>query len=304
MVSGAQSRTDKFPIGYRRVLDGQQIPMVSFRQSQLRAILLGLVIADALSQGQLAWPFEGEQSLTKLPQRPSAGAIADDRWCQEIARQCQTEPATPQGIPAPPTPPDEFVAETAGLTPMLIQLPWILAQLDTPLPLADAVSTAWHTCLSACLQRDERSLRALQHHFDGGTAGLPPVIQDGLSRAIATVLTAEGDFQLAIGQSLYESPAIVGLPVLTGILSAGWGDLPSLPSRYRHWLGQPSAKLQSWLRQRWQMSNGTTLDGWATALWRCWLGMETGARQSLPIAVMPIAADRLPPSRSPRSSRL
>lgn len=58
--------THKFPIGYRRVLDGQRIPMVSFRNSQFQAILVGMVMADAISQGQLPWGTVGELSLIHI----------------------------------------------------------------------------------------------------------------------------------------------------------------------------------------------------------------------------------------------
>lgn len=267
--------------------------MVSFRNSQLQAIVVGLVVADALSQGQLPWPSERFSQPALASMGPAAGAIADDRWSQRLSAQFQ------QGIAAdrPPglTAPGEDLPD-AALPSLLTQLPPLLRQLDSPLPPADLATATLQGGLRACLRRDAVTLVRLQQRCHPSAAALAPPLATGMSRAIAAVLAARGDFQLAIGLSLYEAPAIVGLPVLTGILSAGWGDLLSVPSRYRHRLHQPDPGLQAWLSRRWQLTDDTMLAAWATDIWRDWLGLDRRATARLPMAVMPLAASSPPAS--------
>lgn len=273
--------------------------MVSFRNSQLQAIVIGLVVADALSQGQLPWPSGRSSQPSSASRGQAAGAIADDRWSQRLSHQFQpgsdAQPSPATGTSSLPLAPLALAAAPA-LPALLAQLPWLLGQLEAPLPTADLATTTLRDGLNACLQRDATALIQLQRRCEVSTAALSPAIAASLSRAIAVVLAAGGDFQLAVGQSLHETPAIVGLPVLTGILSAGWGDLLSLPCGYRQALNQPDPSLQAWLQRRWQITNGAALSAWATDIWRSWLGLDRRATAPLPMAVIPLAGSSLPAS--------
>jgi len=270
--------------------------MVSFRNSQLQAILTGMVVADALGQGQLPWGLSLTDAAGSRTVPQPVMAVKDDRWCRAIAAQLQvlTADAPPALSPVPlaPATPESNPAQPQTLADLLTHLPSLLKQLDTlrspPTVTADAPIAALHASLHACLAQDEPALRALQARLADGADRPWANVAQPLNSAIAGVLAAQGDFQLAVGHSRYWSPAIVGLPALTGILSAGWGDLSSVPSRYRHWLSQPDRTLQRWLQQRWQIASGSQLDLWAVSLWHGWLGREPGAQHSPAAAVLPI----------------
>jgi hypothetical protein len=77
--------------------------MVSFRNSQFQAILVGMVIADAVSQGQLPWGTRGAAALPL----GSGSAMAQADWCQAIAAAF-TAPAPNQMSEGPAIAADAF----------------------------------------------------------------------------------------------------------------------------------------------------------------------------------------------------
>lgn len=271
--------------------------MVSFRNSQFQAILLGMVIADAISHGQLPQRWS-EASKAVAPSR-----LIDDRGCQAIATQLQ-QLASAQWIlssqhPIALTEQTAIDDDAAVLARLLAVLPQLLWQLDrsptvSALPTAAdtvgelSVTTALSACLHDCLRQDISALAALQHRLSNASQ----TAAHALHQALTMVLTARGDFQLAVGQSLYWPTAIEGLPVLAGILSAGWGDLLSVPCRYQLWLQQPSPALQAWLQHRWHICDSTQLCTWATGLWQHWAGMSPVSQPPrLPVVVLPAVTE-------------
>lgn len=295
-------RSRKFFIGYRRVLDGRRIPMVSFRNSQLRAMVFGLVIADAVTQGQLPWALPGQPTGPLAAEHWSPLAIADDGWSHAIAAQFnQLAHAGPMAaMPRAEHHSAAMASDPATVNDLLIHLPQCLAQFERfRIPLvagtapaslgATQISTVFCDCLQACLRQDATALHNLHRQLPSVPPA--PLSHTGLAQAMESVLAAHGDFQLAVGQSLQLSTTTVGVPVLVGMLSASWGDLPSLPSRYRHWLQQPSSELRLWLQQRWQITSEADLNIWAESLWQQWSGqyqIEPG-RSLTAIAVLPRA---------------
>lgn len=277
--------------------------MVSFQNSQLQAMVLGLVIADAVSQGQLPGAPVGQLAVPREPGRWSTVAIADDGWSHALATQfhqlSHSDTMGSQSGLSIDQEPKAITADPVTVADVLIYLPQCLEQLDLswvpPVPDTDPATVgtarilaAFYDCLQACLRQDVTALCRLQNQLQPGPPA--PSSQAGLYQAIECVLTAQGDFQLAVGQSLQSPNTIVGAPVLVGMLSASWGGLPSLPSGYRHWLHEPSPELQLWLQRRWQISHGNALNIWAESLWQRWSGRyRVEPERARTIAVLPSA---------------
>jgi len=260
--------------------------MVSFRNSQFQAILVGMVIADAVGQGQLPW---GTRGAAALPLR-SESAIDQADWCQAIAAAL-TAPANRMSEVS------AIAAEPPTLAALLTDLPQLLRTLDQlspPITAGNApqatISAIFHACLQASLRQDAATLYALGQQLvtaPSGTQQSSPAI--ALRAALEALLTAQGDFQLAVGQSLQASTPAPGNVILTAILSAAWGDLSSLPLRYRHWLQHPSPPLASWLQRRWQLSTGSQLATWSEILWQRWSGQYSGHPERSPLgAIQPL----------------
>jgi hypothetical protein len=260
--------------------------MVSFRNSQFQAILVGMVIADAVSQGQLPWGTRGAAALPL----GSGSAMAQADWCQAIAAAF-TAPAPNQMSEGP-----AITADPPTIAALLTDLPQRLSTLDQlspPLDPGDApqatISAIFYACLQASLRQDTATLYAFGQQLVTAPSGAQqPSPATELRAALETLLTAQGDFQLAVGQSLQASPPSPGSVILTAILSAAWGDLPSLPMRYRHWLQQPSPPLQGWLQRRWHLSTGSQLALWSETLWQRWSGQYSGHPERSPlVAIQP-----------------
>ncbi|WP_204139085.1 hypothetical protein [Halomicronema sp. CCY15110] len=264
--------------------------MVSFRNSQFQAILVGMVIADAVSQGQLPWGTRG--AAARPPRAGAAIAIVQDDWCHAIAAAL-TAPLTSQMSEA------AIATEPPTIAALLTDLPQRLSTLDQrPLPAAlgdenpplpqVTISAIFDACLQASLQQDAATLYALGQQLSPAPSGAQPQSSPaaGLSTALEALLTAQGDFQLAVGQSLQLSTPPPGSVILTAILSASWGDLPSIPMRYRHWLQQPSPPRQGWLQQRWHCSTGNQLALWSETLWQRWSGQYSGNPERSPLVAI------------------
>ena len=281
--------------------------MVSFRNSQFQAIFIGLVIADAVSQGQMPWerspwaisPAVGSDSS------PWPGGIESDRWCHHIVNQLQSCCLeTPQsfalGLPLPDGPqqsrPTGEVASLLATSPMrLLKLDHLhhrsAASPPSSLSPSDDALQMFDQSLVAALNQDAPALAALIHTMtDMAVAELSPLTQT-LLQSWQQVLAAQGNFELAVGQSLYTAPPSVGLPVLTGILSAAWGGENSLPIAQRQLLETPNQSLRIWLSHRWQLTAAAHLKKLTQALWRQWSGNAvTQGVSAAMIAVQPVIA--------------
>ena len=115
------------------MLDGQRIPMVSFRNSQFQAILVGMVIADAVSQGQLPW-YPCFQTTTGALEACSAGGIANDGWCHAIAAALNPSLSHQVPLTVAPLPAcdqiEEITADLSTVNALLAHLPQLLCHLD------------------------------------------------------------------------------------------------------------------------------------------------------------------------------
>ena len=269
--------------------------MVSFRNSQFQAILMGLVIADAVSHGQMPWG----RSRAELPSvQPGltrwSGPVESVRWCHRIVTQLQS------GHAEHPQPGAPELTEPLGVASLLATLPTRLWQLDqrpqpealsqpSPSALRDAVLVVFDHSLVAALNHDVLALTALIRTVrDAAEAELDPLSQT-LVIGWQHVLATPGNFELAVGQSLYTASPAVGLPVLTGVLSAAWGGENRLPIALRQLLATPPPSLRDWLWQRWQITDAASLRTLAQGLWQQWSGSHVTAGSEPPtIAVQPV----------------
>jgi hypothetical protein len=277
--------------------------MVSFRNSQFQAILVGMVIADAVSQGQLPWQLDGAPVATANGH--TRGAIATDDWSHQLAAELTPPQPALNAVGLAPrlNHIGAITAESPTVVALLICLPHLLRNLDQSDGQSgprenDAqtrqagTSIIFYHCLQASLRQDAAALYALRQQLDPGSSTTLPPSQIGLGIAIDTLLTAPGDFQLAVGQNLQSLTAPAGSVILTAILSAAWGDLPSVPVHYRHWLQQPYPRLQAWLQRRWHIPTGVTLMLWAEHLDRQWAGQSLmNVERSPLLAVQPSATN-------------
>ncbi|MEM6433546.1 MAG: hypothetical protein AAF773_06785, partial [Cyanobacteria bacterium P01_D01_bin.115] len=288
---------------YRGVSDRKMFSMVSFRNSQFQAILMGLVIADAVSHGQMPWG----RSRAELPSvqpgvTPWPGHVASDRWCHQIVTQLQSDYAEhPQpGAPALTEPRPSELSEPLEVASLLATLPTRLWQLEqrhhpdalnqpSPSALRNAVLAVFDHSLVAALNHDVLALTALIRTVrNTAEAELDPLSQT-LVIGWQQVLATPGNFELAVGQSLYTASPALGLPVLTGVLSAAWGGENSLPIGLRQLLATPPPSLRGWLWQRWQITDATNLCALAQGLWQQWSGSHVTEGSEPPaIAVQPV----------------
>ena len=271
--------------------------MVSFRNSQFQAILVGMMIADAVSQGQLPW-HTCTQATTAALEDASAGRMANDDWCHAIAAALDPSSSHQVSLTAAPLQScdwtEEFTSDLSTTNALLAHLPQVLSHLDRyPPQLATqqypattdpvAITVIFYACLQASFRQDTATLSAWRQQLQLESTTAQQSSHVELSVAIEALLAAHGDYQLAVGQCLQLSATAPGSVILTAILSASWGDLPSVPMRYRHWLQQPPPALQEWLQRRWHIATSDCLMRWAETLWQQWSGQHPTALVRSPL---------------------
>lgn len=271
-------------------------------------MLYGMVMADAITHGQLPVPRPGysvgESAISGS--FPSAAAIQEDDWCRAITHRLRSLPDAHPLHPST-TSPQEIVSSPQGailssLRARLANLPDLLLQMDQPGQISpydqfsrgeELLSDPWQQSLFAVCQQATSSLLYLQRTItlrrnEPGFCGPG----DCLSIAIDCVLSARGDFVIAVGQGLHRYPDQVGLPVVTGILSAGWGGYQSLPLSLKHALRAPTPTLENWLRSRWHITGDQDIEDWGRSLWLNWSGCDPANWEKQgSMAVRPIGGD-------------
>ena len=274
--------------------------MVSFRNSQFQAILTGLVIADAVSQGQMPWGRSAAAVSQAIGPDSSQwpGSIESDRWCHHIMNQlqsCCSEPPQPctsklarSDEPPRPESPGNVASLLATLPMQLLQLDQLHHPHNTSPPssfsLSDDALGMFDQSLIAALNQDVPALTALIHTVTD--TELSPLTQT-LLHSWQNVLAVRGNFDVAVGQSLYAPSPLVGLPVLTGVLSAAWGGENSFPIAQRQLLETPNLSLRGWLSQRWQLTDAADLRKWTQALWQQWSGSAVTQEVSPAVITVP-----------------
>lgn len=266
------------------------------RLNQLRAILLGIVIADALAQRELfwltglsspqaaEWAISADRSSHRLKDEGGDGVGND--WRHRTVRllaadAAEREPSACDGGKS--MSPDGFPAPS-----ILTMLPAFLASLE----LSEAAFCSWldhhraegvaPSILAVC--QGARALLAANldqayqawHQCEQTQS---PTLPGGshLSLAFRRVFAAQGNFELTIGQSLNQGQLAPSLLIPSGLLSACWRGLPGIPLRWHQALVNPSPELQAWLRRSWRLEDVGLLEIWATNLWHRWLGTYTPA---------------------------
>jgi hypothetical protein len=257
--------------------------MVSFRRDQFRALLVAIVVADAVSQGYLPWqpgplPTEGSSPI----QGPWPGALGSDRGCHLLAgflNRLLHQPIGALTVPRQPA----MTAQLSSLstvTAMLATLPMLLPWLDTPkalshgyraanLPADSRALIAFYQCLAAFLNQPPLT----RPDLEGILPSLPTTGEKGVfALAAATVLSSAGDFELTLGQSLHAPVSSPGLPIVSSLLCAAWGGWQAIPVDRYQVLRSPAPPLRRWLENRWQLTSLKRVDDWAGVLWQQWLG--------------------------------
>ncbi|MDB9528066.1 hypothetical protein PN498_18875 [Oscillatoria sp. CS-180] len=276
--------------------------MVSFRSSQFRALLAGLIIADAMSHQQLRClvPLFEEQSIDLGSSSMSSNtAIVSDRWCHRIVDQLSSfssantnklispvECQTLQQLPPTDNP----------LESLLIGIPKVLAELDPTMTLAHhdsaegAIALAFYQGMMALLDRDLKRVEQLEASITTTATTTTEPLTQMVALAFEHVLSADGDFILSVRQSLYSASPLPGLPILAGILSSCWTGLSGLPLAAYAELYVTSSSLRGWLQPRWRLTEAATLEAWATGLWQQWSGSLTSTSfSSFGVAVQPVS---------------
>ncbi len=264
---------------YREGQTSKNFTMVSFRRDQLRAILLGVMLADAVTQGQVPLTAIAQPlALSGFKGCPLPGNIPGDRWCHFITQGMAQFPRSPLAVP--PSPPFrpllkgelEPGEEANGMAPLLATLPfglpWLadsnFALLWAGIPaLAHQVDRLMpvYGALAACLRGDQAALREI-----AATTATPE-----LSAAIAPVLRAKGDFYLTLGLST-QPGQMAGVPLLSGLFSGAWVGSQGLPAAWLAVLSTPESPGQHWLQARWQIPDLSRVETWTSHLWNQWIG--------------------------------
>lgn len=268
--------------------------MVSFRNNQFRALLWGLLVADAASHGQFA--VRGAILRTQ-PQQ--GGALESDRWCHQIAEQL----SHPAVLARSAVDVAARVAAASSLAELLALLPQALLAIEaletgwvrtaTVVSLDDSsVGMLFYQALMALWNDDLPRLIAIHDRVNAiaQTTNLP--LAQMLSLALQQVFLANWDFNLVLSQSLQTQSPLEGLPVLTGILSAGKVGMAGLPVAKCQALGVPEAVTQAWLQQRWSLTTAWGLESWTQTWWQQWLGSHSAP----PLSVVGVAVCPAPAS--------
>ncbi len=264
--------------------------MVSFRLSQFRALLLSLLLTDALCHRQLSLPMTMTRQgwAAKLPTIACHPAVQlpSDRWCQALTQSCQYLTTAHTADPAYwPTQQQAISrtlahASTAAET-ILAVLPLFLQTLDTPDP--------WRPWLSFVPTAHRQTVLIFYRaivitlNSDAQTMGQPltPLLRmhevaaevdPVVAVAIDLAQTAAGDFALTYAQSCQTSASLPGLPLLSGLLSAGWHGEAGLPNWGAVALRSPTLTCRQWLEQRWHLVSAHQVDTWALACCHRWMG--------------------------------
>lgn len=280
--------------------------MVSFRNNQFQAVLVGMIIADAVSCGQLPWPLNdrgGPVQGDRFSDVPAGVALTSDRWCHHLVQQFeqiakgdlvairnQSHPKTVSTL-----------TTTAQLEALLMGLPAVLIHSDLGAAAcgktvamtqidddSQRFGIEFYQCLLAGLNNDRAAIMDLRDRLNCRAISASERLTHVVSTAVEQVVQAEGDFCLAVGQSLYTAPPLPGLPVFTGILSAGWVGIRGLPISAFQALQMPEGFLQQWLRRRWPGATAPEITAWANGLWRQWSGSLTPTLWPTAVAVHPV----------------
>ncbi len=137
------------------------------------------------------------------------------------------------------------------------------------------VGRLFYQAIQASFNQDVTTLVALREHAIAMPHTASELLSQTLAVALDQLLQVDGDYTLAVGQSLQTSVPVAGLPLLVGSLSASWVGLAGMPWRYRHAVMFPSPNLQAWLANRWQLTAPTaTITQWSQQLWQAWIGQD------------------------------
>jgi hypothetical protein len=277
--------------------------LVSFRNNRFRALLLGLIVADAASQGL----FSEETLEPRLVVRsasgwgafPCRGGLASDHWCHQIAADLGPSPAVS------PTDREVITRIESAQSPedLLAVLPTAVLAIESlggtgsRLPLKGAsaggsVGLAFYQGLIALLNDDVATVDRIRDQIRAIATMLP--LAQTVALAFDQGHLANWDFPLSLGHSLHTKPAIAGLPVLTGLLAAGKVGMVGLPVALCQRLLTANPVAQAWLQQRWQLSSIAALDSWVQQWWQQWLGHDAPIPMpSIGVAVCPAALDSM-----------
>lgn len=273
--------------------------MVSFRDRQFQAVLLGLMMADALSWGQLPSMHQPRQTAS-APPHPIEGAVIDSSgWCHQVV----TKLRHPESLGAGGAIALEPLYTADSVESLLSMLPEVLLSVDRGgsglddrhriwSRQSDAAAILFYQSLIASFNEDFITLQALSARSGAIAARTQQPLAQAVNLALEQNSLARGDFALSVGQSLFSSLPISGLPLLAGTLSASRVGVSGLPLSYQHALAAPTTTLQEWLHHRWQISAIAEITQWTQGLWQQWLGCDLAAPPAgLGVAVRPARPD-------------
>ncbi|MEO0984654.1 MAG: hypothetical protein AAFY20_03790 [Cyanobacteria bacterium J06639_14] len=270
--------------------------MFSLQPDRFRAILLGILIADALSHQ--CWHGEtpsvrGQPATSAAIPAPLPMAIKDPHWCQHVTQSLSHQVNEWRNYETDIKYQFEQNADKQWdscdeVTAILATIPLFLqgiAHLE-PASLMELLQRA--TVKQPLVAMFYSTAMALLDTHRVATSGARfaktprmPIAQGSASPIITLayeyVFAANGDFSLAVGQGLQAASQMAGLPILTGFLSTCWVGPQGLPTRWYQALLTPTPTLQHWLQRRWQIDSVDSLHEWGKMLESLWLGQYSSA---------------------------
>ncbi len=279
--------------------NGDAVTIGFCRLSQFKALLVGLVVADAASHGVLRDP-----RLHPCPQNPQKDLQQEDSrqedlypedlhpedlksvsWGQDLVMEAHWTIALAQGL-ASTTPP---LRQGSSLD-IIALVPTMLRHLDEPEVGTQVLAGRCSGEATAKFRAGVQSLyQGLRSHLTPDAHQFPLMPQSPWppwDQALALFQASGGDFTLTLAQSLRQAgdPAI---PLLAALLSTGQRGLGTIPipwrraiDRWPDWRldggpddGQPPP---SSLQQRWHLQGEAEILDLATGLWQAWAGITSG----------------------------
>ncbi|MEM0979032.1 MAG: hypothetical protein AAGH78_02035 [Cyanobacteria bacterium P01_H01_bin.58] len=264
--------------------------MFSFRRDQFRAMLLSLLITDALCHQQISsgtQRFCVDKSSTSHCEAGFHQALTSDRWSHALTHSLDYLVRTPPATPAFLDKQSQTLKQTCDRVEtvaevVLVILPVFLQSLDNP-----RIGQRWHNQVPSSWQKAtlvyyEWLLALLEpdinhttkHHRPSNASDAYSETDAVIANAIRHHRQADGSFPLAVGCSYRFADEQPGLPILSGLLSASQVGSKGIPIAWQQALQNPKPKLKEWLEQRWRISSATIVDTWADALFHHWLGQH------------------------------
>ncbi|WP_008312900.1 hypothetical protein [Leptolyngbya sp. PCC 6406] len=284
--------------------NGDAVTIGFCRLSQFKALLVGLVVADAASHGVFRDPRlrpcpQAQQKDLQQEDSRQANFHQEDflglkedlknlkslSWRQNLVMEAHWTIAIAQGL-ALATPP----LQQGNSLEVIALVPTMLRHLDEPQVGAQVLAGRCSGEATAEFRAGVQGLyQGLRSHLTPNVHQFPLIPQSPWppwDQAFTLFQASGGDFTLTLAQSLRQASDPV-VPLLAALLSTGQRGLGTIPIPWRQAIDRGLNYRSNWgpdggqtppssLQQRWHLQGEAEILDLATGLWQAWAGIISG----------------------------